>query len=90
MKQDFVILPREVGELEPVAWYDGRKFYGNKAAASMDMANMSVLSPVCTHPQPKREPLTDDELDKLCPQFEDPMRREMWKLGFKVAHNIKD
>ena len=41
-------------------------------------------------PQPKREPLTDDELDKLCPQFEDPMRREMWKLGFKVAHNIKD
>ena len=47
-------------ELEPVAWYDGNKFYGSKAAASMNMANMTVLSPVYLHPQPKREPLTDE------------------------------
>ena len=45
--------------------------------------------PVYTHPQPKREPLTEDEIDKLCPQFDDPMRREMWIIGFKAAHNIK-
>ena len=39
--------------------------------------------------QPKREPLTEDEIDKLCPQYDDPMRREMWIIGFKAAHNIK-
>ena len=45
--------------------------------------------PVYTRPKPKREPLTDEEIDKLCPQFDDPMRREMWIIGFKAAHNIK-
>lgn len=44
---------------------------------------------VYTHPQPKREPLTDEQIEKICPSFDDPMRREMWKIGFKAAHNIK-
>lgn len=35
-------------------------------------------------------PLTDEEIDKMCPKFEDPMRREMWMIGFKAAHGIKE
>ena len=41
------------------------------------------------HPQLRRKPLTEDEIDKLCPQYDDPMRREMWIIGFKAAHGIK-
>jgi hypothetical protein len=37
----------------------------------------------------EREPLTDEQIEKICPSFDDPMRREMWKIGFKAAHNIK-
>ena len=44
--------------------------------------------PYC-RPQPKREPLTDEQIEKICPSFDDPMRSEMWKIGFKAAHNIK-
>ena len=51
--------------------------------------NTISMRPLYTQPQPKREPLTDEEIDKLCPQFDDPMRREMWIIGFKAAHNIK-
>ena len=40
-------------------------------------------------PQPKREPLTDEWIEKICPSFDDPMRREMWKIGFKAVQNIK-
>ena len=36
----------------------------------------------------QHQPLTEKEINDLCPQFEDPMRREMWITGFKVAHNI--
>jgi hypothetical protein len=42
-------------EQEPVAWYDGRKFYGSQEAASLDCANMAALMPLYTHP-PSREP----------------------------------
>ena len=35
------------------------------------------------------KPLTDAEIEKICPKFEDPVRREMWVLGFKAAHGIK-
>lgn len=35
------------------------------------------------------KPMTDEEIDKMCPKFEDPMRREMWIIGFKAAHGIK-
>jgi hypothetical protein len=35
------------------------------------------------------KPLTDEKINYLCPQFEDPMRREMWITGFKAAHNIR-
>lgn len=45
-------------EQEPVAWYDGKKFYGSQAAASMNMANMAALAPLYAHPQPPRQPLT--------------------------------
>ena len=53
-------MERPQGEREPVAWYDGNKFYGSKAAASMNMANMSVLSPVYLHQQHQPKPLTDE------------------------------
>lgn len=45
--------------------------------------------PLYIHPQPKREPLTDEQIEKICPSFDDPLRSEMWKIGFKAAHNIK-
>ena len=71
--------------------YESRQFYTHpqNLNCKSNQARLATLWGY-TKEQPKREPLTDDELDKLCPQFEDPMRREMWKLGFKVAHNIKD
>ena len=31
---------------EPVAWYDGSKFYGSQEAASMDCADMAALKPL--------------------------------------------
>ena len=34
--------------------------------------------------------LTEKEISDLCPQFEDPMRREMWITGFKAAHGIRN
>lgn len=36
------------------------------------------------------QPLTDEQIEKICPSFDDPMRSEMWKIGFKAAHKIKD
>ena len=33
-------------QAEPVAWYDGRKFYGSQDAASVDCANMAALQPL--------------------------------------------
>lgn len=40
-------------------------------------------------PQPHRQPLMDEQIEKICSSFDDPMRCEMWKIGFKAAHNIK-
>lgn len=45
---------------------------------------------VLRHPQSPRQPLTDEQIEKICPSFDDPMRSEMWKIGFKAAHKIKD
>ena len=36
----------------------------------------------------KPKSLTDEQVTKMCPQFDDPMRREMWITGFKAAHGI--
>lgn len=33
--------------------------------------------------------LTPELIEKMCPQFDDPMRREMWIIGFEAAHGIK-
>jgi hypothetical protein len=53
-------------EQEPVAWYDGRKFYGSQEAASLDCADMAALMPLYTHP-PRREwqSLTEEEIVKF-------------------------
>ena len=40
----------EQEEQEPVAWYDGRIFYGSQAAASLNCADMAALMPLYTHP----------------------------------------
>ena len=37
-------------ENEPVAWYDGNKFYANEESASMACADMANLKPVFTSP----------------------------------------
>ena len=47
-------LAQEEQEQEPVAWYDGRIFYGSQAAASLNCADMAALMPLYTHP-PRRE-----------------------------------
>lgn len=72
-------------EQEPVAWYDGKKFYGDQAAASMNMANMSALAPVYLHPQPKREPLIG-EAERQCPYPKaNPSTRNAWLDGWEAA-----
>ena len=35
-----------------------------------------------------QQPLTDKEIEAMCPHFEDPIRREMWIIGFKAANGI--
>ena len=57
---------QEEQEQEPVAWYDGRIFYGSQAAASVNCADMAALMPLYTAP-PRREwqGLTEDELGEL-------------------------
>ena len=78
-------------EQEPVAWIEnlgGGIGYNPYHEAAQKLPD-GVRFDLYTHPQPKRKPLTDEEIDKLCPQFDDPMRREMWIIGFKAAHNIK-
>ena len=95
-------LEQPQAEQEPVAWAlshsNGLEFSSNypmqksmDAAEQMARKHMGAVTvtPLYTHPQPKREPLTDEQIEKICPSFDDPMRREMWKIGFKAAHNIK-
>lgn len=62
--------------------------YEAKAEAKR-IGGTSVAFPLYTSPRPSK-PLTDEEIDKLCPQFEDPMRRQMWIVGFKAAREIKE
>lgn len=123
MKQDFVILPRDLvelalaslesefgkhsksasdirtaleqpqGEHDPVAKVVLTEQLGLPCLQWLDLDRQFDFKGgelLYTRPQPKQEPLTDEEIDKLCPQFDDPMRREMWIIGFKAAHNIKD
>ena len=73
------------GEQEPVATVNRLgTIYLTQAGCGMQPGTR-----LYTHPQPKRDPLTDEQIEKICPSFDDPMRREMWKIGFKAAHNIK-
>ena len=72
-----------VGEAGPMPGADGFTM------ACFRASDVSVGTELYTSPQPKSKPLTDEEIDKLCPQFDDPMRREMWIIGFKASHNIK-
>ena len=74
---------------EPVGEAGPMPGAGGFTMACFRASDVSVGTELYTHPQPKREPLTDEEIDKLCPQFDDPMRREMWIIGFKAARNIK-
>ena len=78
-------------EQEPVAWIEnlgGGISYSAHHEAARKLPE-GVRFDLYTHSQPKREPLTEDEIDKLCPQYDDPMRREMWIIGFKATHGIK-
>lgn len=47
------------------------------------------VNPISAQPQ-QAKPLSDAEIEEMCPKFEDPMRREMWIIGFKAAHGIKE
>ena len=82
MTEKFVTLPREVLEQALNALDAGVKISPNSVLHDR-------LRAALEQPQPKHEPLTDEEIDKLCPQFDDPMRREMWIIGFKAARGIK-
>lgn len=72
--------------LEWHEWIHSGKSVGYAPCCSNDVMN-SIREALAE--QPASKPLTDVEIDKLCPQFEDPMRREMWIIGFKAAHGIK-
>ena len=86
MTQEFVTLPRETVEQALKALQNVREQLGSTVS---EFNAIEAIRAALEQPQPKREPLTDEEIDKLCPQFDDPMRREMWIIGFKAAHNIK-
>ena len=79
-------------EQEPVTWrYKIVDVFGRPVwTLKTPKSDTRVLEsqPLYTTP-PQRKPLTDEEIDKMCPKFEDPMRREMWMIGFKAAHGIK-
>lgn len=59
--------------VEPVAWYDGRKFYATPSAAHMDCADIKALRPLyeapqAQQPEPVQEPvplLSDEEIGAL-------------------------
>jgi hypothetical protein len=82
-------------EQEPVAWLHRCNKKPTMVELSFNKREPELASkgykahPLYIHPQPKREPLTDEHIEKICPSFDDPMRREMWKIGFKAAHNIE-
>ena len=40
----------KLNSAEPVAWYDGNKFYADEGSAFMCYANIAELKPVFTHP----------------------------------------
>ena len=72
---------QEEQEQEPVAWYDGRIFYGSQAAASLNCADMAALMPLYTHP-PRREwqGLSEGEINAL-PE----VGGVMWRMGTAPA-----
>ena len=93
------VVEQQQVEQEPVAWMVTSEMQDGTRSTYPMIGRFKDVQDCCDfgepvpliyqHPQPKREPLTDEEIDKLCPQFDDPMRREMWIIGFKAAHNIK-
>lgn len=76
---------------EPVAWIEnveggiGYNLYHKAARKLPDCVRFDLY----THQPPQHKTLTDEQIEKICPSFDDPMRREMWKIGFKAAQNIK-
>lgn len=75
---------------EPVARLKGVDEYGPMLDWYKHWVSAPIGTKFYTSPRAQRKPLTSEQIEKLCPQFEDPMRREMWIIGFKAAHNIKD
>jgi hypothetical protein len=77
-----------MGEV-PVAWYDGKKFYANQEAASMCCADMEVLKPLYTAPQPtKSETLTDAKVKEAIRAEIESLESGNWsgdKARFAIA-----
>ena len=93
-KPDGVEYPQPQVEQEPVGFVRqvDIEHLGNTPSDWASMFGQATgynTVPVYTSQLPKLETLTDEEIDKLCPQFDDSMHREMWIIGFKAAHNIK-
>ena len=99
-KPEGVEYPHPRGEQEPVAWIRGSGLEmlklenGGRATvyASDGMSNHS--QPLYTHPQPKREPLSDDDLCKVFPaiatytEANKTLYRSIAR-AIEAAHNIK-
>jgi hypothetical protein len=84
----------EAEKQEPVAWYDSESgwtdFHSFKPARKPSSPSAKWL-PLYTHPQPKREPLTDEQVEKI---IKANMSLQMNLAGirqdFEAAHGIKE
>ena len=55
-----------VQEQQPMAWYDGNKFYATESAAYMDRADIKALCPVYTSQPRKAVKLSEEVMLDVC------------------------
>lgn len=91
---------------EPVAWmytshYKGDERYITKYQFDLSTYKADKVWPLYTTPQPKREPLTDEQADKVIEQVEDMVGsttyvwdlvppRSLVRAILEAAHGIKE
>ena len=68
---------------EPVAWMD-------KSGITHKHKHFEDMQPLYTHPQPKREPLTMFETEKLAKRFGVEWTTRIHALCNEAAHGIKE
>lgn len=84
--------------VEPVVWYDGRKFYATPSAAHMDCADIKALRPLYEAPQAQQPPrigsgvTVEQTLEQWEHDFRNPMTPEQVEqhIGYRLPeHSMK-